>query len=337
MGAPIFSIGAPQALPASTNQKDASGNYISSVQLSTVDATQLQASDYTLQLDPGGSGSYLLTRQSDGLARLVNSGDVVDGMQITIGAPPPAATDRFLLQPVARAAANMNRVLDDPKGIAAASPLTASLSVNNTGTATIGSLQITSTSVDPTLSTQVSFTSATGDYSWQQTDSSGNVVGTGTGTWVAGQPIQLPQPNPTFSLNLNGAPASGDVFNVDPTQFPQSSNGNALAMAALRDETFVGRSMNGSGQYTGGVTTTDAYAGAMADVGVRVQSAQSVADISSSMAADAEQQRAGQSGVNLDEEAARLMQFQQSYQAAAKVLQVAQSIFDTLLQAAAGH
>jgi flagellar hook-associated protein 1 FlgK len=40
------------------------------------------------------------------------------------------------------------------------------------------------------------------------------------------------------------------------------------------------------------------------------------------------------SGVNLDEEAARLIQFQQSYQAAAKVLQVAQSLFDTLLNAA---
>ena len=38
------------------------------------------------------------------------------------------------------------------------------------------------------------------------------------------------------------------------------------------------------------------------------------------------------SGVNLDEEAARLLQFQQSYQAAAKYLQVAQSTFDTLLQ-----
>ena len=41
------------------------------------------------------------------------------------------------------------------------------------------------------------------------------------------------------------------------------------------------------------------------------------------------------SGVNLDEEAARLIQFQQSYQAAAKMLQVAQSLFDTLLQVTA--
>jgi flagellar hook-associated protein 1 FlgK len=49
----------------------------------------------------------------------------------------------------------------------------------------------------------------------------------------------------------------------------------------------------------------------------------------------AEAARAGVSGVNLDEEAARLIQFQQAYQAAAKVLQVAQSVFDTLLSVAA--
>jgi len=52
------------------------------------------------------------------------------------------------------------------------------------------------------------------------------------------------------------------------------------------------------------------------------------------VAAQAEQTRSGQDGVNLDEEAARLIQYQQSYQAAAKVLQVAQSLFDTLLQTA---
>jgi flagellar hook-associated protein 1 FlgK len=69
---------------------------------------------------------------------------------------------------------------------------------------------------------------------------------------------------------------------------------------------------------------------------VRVQSAKSAAGISSSVAATAESTRANKAGVNLDEEAARLIQFQQSYQAAAKMLQVAQSIFDTLLQTAGG-
>ena len=116
-------------------------------------------------------------------------------------------------------------------------------------------------------------------------------------------------------------PASGDAFTVAQTAHPEASNGNALALAALRDERLVG-----------GQTITDAYASTMAGIGVRVQGARSAADISQGVAAAAEAQRTSQTGVNLDEEAARLLQFQQSYQAAAKVLQVAQTLFDTLLQ-----
>jgi flagellar hook-associated protein 1 FlgK len=331
-GSALFNVGAPQALSASTNQKDASGNYISSVTLTTVDASQLQASDYTLQLDASGT-SYTLTRQSDGLTRTINSGDVVDGMRIDVGPPTPDPNDRFLLQPVARAANGMSRALDDPKGIAAASPVTASTAVTNTGTATVGSLAVTSSSIDPTLTASISFTSATGDYDWSLTDASGTVVSSGSATWTAGQPISLNG----FALNLNGVPANGDSFTVSQTQYPASNNGNALAMFNLANTPFVGRTLDGGGNPVGGMNPTDAYASAMSDVGVRVQSAQSIANISSSMASQAEQARAGESGVNLDEEAAKLIQYQQSYQAAAKVLQVAQSVFDTLLQTASGN
>jgi flagellar hook-associated protein 1 FlgK len=268
-------------------------------------------------------------RLSDGLTRTVNSGDVVDGMRIDVGPPTPSADDRFLLQPVARAS-QMTRVLDDPKGIAAASPVTGAVAVTNTGTGTIGALKVTSSSIDPTLTASISFTSGTGDYDWTLTDSSGTVVSSGSATWTAGQPISLNG----FALSLNGVPANGDVFTVSPTTNPASNNGNALAMFSLATTAFVGQTDDGSGNLSGGMTPTDAYAGAMADVGVRVQSAQAIANISSAMAAQAEQTRAGESGVNLDEEAARLMQYQQSYQAAAKVLQVAQSVFDTLLQTA---
>ena len=74
----------------------------------------------------------------------------------------------------------------------------------------------------------------------------------------------------------------------------------------------------------------------MADIGVRVQRGETTAEISDAVAGQNERARSAESGVNLDEEAARLIQFQQSYQAAAKMLQVAQSLFDTLLNAAGG-
>ena len=98
----------------------------------------------------------------------------------------------------------------------------------------------------------------------------------------------------------------------------------------LRDE----GSRNGS--WIGGLTANESYVASLADIGVRVQGGDSAAAISGALAQQAESARADQTGVNLDEEAARLMQFQQSYQAAAKVLQIAQSVFDTLLQTATG-
>ena len=325
-GAPIFSVGAPQALPANTNAKDASGNYAASVGLTVTDASQLQASDYELRADPSGTG-YQLTRLSDGLVRTIADGDVVDGMRIDIGATAPAATDRFLLQPVARAVNGMQVVLDDPRGIAAASPVTGTLGVANTGTASIASLRAVSTSIDPSLTANFSFTSDTGDYSWTLSDGT-----SGTGTWTAGQPISLNG----FELQLNGVPKNGDTVSVGKTLYPASNNGNALAMVGIRDESLVGRTLQASGTLTGGTTITDAYADAIADIGVRVQSAKSSASISAATAAQAEQARSAKSGVNLDEEAARLIQYQQGYQAAAKVLQIAQQVFDKLLEVAAG-
>jgi len=150
---------------------------------------------------------------------------------------------------------------------------------------------------------------------------------TGSGIWTPGQPLAIGE----FTLALTGVPAENDVFDVAPTEFPASSNGNAMALAALRDEALVGRRPDGSG----GETVTDAYASAMAGIGVRVQSATTAAEISASVQAAADKLRESKSGVNLDEEAARLIQFQQSYQAAAKVLQVAQQVFETLLSTAA--
>ena len=331
-GAPMFAVGAPQVQPNQSNARHPSGSFAAQVSLTVNDASQLQASDYELRADPSGvPGSWQLTRRSDGLVRTVVDGDSIDGFTINLGSPAPAVTDRFLLQPVGAAAAGMRRVLDDIRGIAAASPVTASAAAGNTGTASVAALTVVSAGIDPNRTAQISFTSAFGDYSWELRDRTSNaLLSSGTGSWTPGAPIALNG----FELQLNGVPADGDRFSVVKTAFPAANNGNALAMVGLRDRALVGQTPQTTGGLGGGQTFTDAYAFAMAGVGVRVQSADTAAQVSASVAAGAEQARASGSGVNLDEEAARLLQFQQSYQAAAKVLQVAQSIFDTLLDAA---
>lgn len=331
-GGPIFELGPPQVLPNSANQRDSTGNYVGQVTLSITDASQLLASEYELRADPAGTaGSWQLTRRSDGLVRTVASGDTVDGFRIDVATPLPASTDRFLLQPVSRAASEMQQVLNDPRGIAASSPLSASFGANNKGTATLGSLNMVSSSLNAEQTASITFTSDTGDYSWELRDRVSNtVLSSGTATWTAGNPIALNG----FELKLDGVPRNGDQINVSRTLYPSINNGNALAMVGLRDRELVGLGVQSNGQLGGGQTLSEAYAAVMSDIGVRVQGARVSADVSAQVASQAEQVRAAASGVNLDEEAARLLSFQQSYQAAAKVLQVAQSIFDTLLETA---
>lgn len=326
-GAPIFSLGAARVLPAQGNTAAATN----SVSIAISDPTQLQASDYELRADPATPGQYTLRRMTDGVTRTVVAGDTVDGFTIGVGIPAPGPNDRYLLQPVAMAAGSMKRVLDDPKGIAAASAVSATVGAANGGTATVGSLRTVSTALDPSLTAAINFTDNAGNYSWTLTDAGGTVVGTGTGSWSAGTPIALNG----FELSLNGVPRSGDTINVAATRFPEANNGNALALLDLRDEGLVGRQVLGGGAVVPGETITDAYARAMADVGVRVQGASAASKISTAVADNAQEVLTSKVGVNLDEEAARLIQYQQGYQAAAKVLQVAQTIFDTLLQAAA--
>ena len=144
-----------------------------------------------------------------------------------------------------------------------------------------------------------------------------------TASYTPGKPITIDG----WEITLNGAPKTGDTVTVGNAKDAQYGDwytrdaGNASALLALRDaKLFDGAAMS------------DGFASAMAQVGTRTQSAQFAAALSSSMAANLERDRSAVSGVNLDEEAARLIQYQQAYQASAKMLQIAQNIFDNLLQ-----
>jgi flagellar hook-associated protein 1 FlgK len=324
--AALFAIGAPQVIRDLNNQRDSAGALIGSVSIAVEDAAQLQASEYSLQETVPGSGSWQLLRLSDGRQTAVADGDLVDGIRITFGTPPPQNGDRFLLQPVSRAASGFAALLNDPLDLAAAAPLTATPNLANTGTAAVSSLRMTGTPLVANATTTIKFVSDSGNYTWALHGTGGVLLGSGSATWTPG--ATLPPAGVDingFSLLLTGVPRNSDVITVAPTLSGAvaSNNGNAKALLALRDAAL-----------TGGRTPTDAWSDALADIGVRVQSAETASTISQTVAQQTETQRADKSGVNLDEEAARLIQYQQSYQAAAKVLQVAQAVFQELIDAA---
>jgi len=323
-GVAMFDVGTPQVLPSVKNTSSLSNPPVS---MTVIDGRELQASDYSLVEDTASPGTYTLTRLNDNQTWNVVDGDRVDGFQINIGAA-VASGDKFLLRPVGNAATNMKRVLDKPTGIAAASPVTATVDPSNKGTATVGALKIVATPTTAYAPVDIVFTNANvaaGGEDYELRDSGGNVIG--TGTWTPGSPIAYNG----FELMLNGVPSDGDQMAVDPTQYPSGNNGNALSLLALRDEDIVGRINQGAGSTAPGATITNAYSQVIGSVGVRVQDAKTSATISSTLAANSLELLTNQTGVNLDEEAARLIQFQQGYQAAAKILQVAQTVFDTLI------
>lgn len=182
---------------------------------------------------------------------------------------------------------------------------------------------------------QITFTDDNGHYDLEYPP--GTAIA--SGQWVQGQPISYNG----FELSLNGVPKSGDQLSVLQTQYVGANNGNALALLDLRDEDIVGRVIADANQDglddnglapSRGANITDGYAQIIGSIGVRVQGAQTSANISQTIAANAKETLTARTGVNLDEEAARMIQYQQAYQAAAKVLQIAQSIFDTLLRTA---
>ncbi len=312
-GAPMFSFGAPLVRPASSNAA-AAGVFLAAVNLSITDPSLLKASEYLMQNDPANAGQYQLTRVSDGqVFSGLASGDVVDGFSINIGLPAPAAQDRFLLRPSSGAASAMGMAISQPQAIAAGAPLTAVAAVSTSGTASVASLAIVAAPGAAYLPLTLKFIDASGGY--ELVDASSTVLA--AGTWSAGSPIAYNG----FELSLQGQPAMGDSFSIAPTAFPGASNGNALAFDAMASRLLID-----------GQSFTDAYAQLLSEVGVRVQGAMMAADTSSAVAARASQALSSEVGVNIDEEAAKLMQYQQAYQAAAKMLQTAQTVLDTLLQ-----
>ncbi|WP_137894143.1 flagellar hook-associated protein FlgK [Ramlibacter sp. 2FC] len=320
-GAALLQTGLPRVLPAT-----GAGGNAGTAQLGAVisDASALTASDYEIKFD---GANYSMTRLGDGAAlgsfspAQLGAGVSLDGLALSLQSGAAQAGDSFLVQPVRLAAASMARTTSDPRDLAAASRVRVEAGAGNTGTLAVAALRVGADTPELENTVTLSFTgiNADGNYNF-------SVAGTVTGTVPT-----LVAPGGTISINgwelqINGRPQAGDTLEIRSNRDGKTlatDNGNALGLLALRDQALVA-----------GETLTDAYASTLASVGVRVQSADASASMSQAIAADAKASRDNLSGVNLDEEAARLIQFQQSYQAAAKVLQIAQTVFDTLLQAA---
>ena len=284
----------------------------------TAGAGALVASNYQISFTGANSGS--ITRLSDNTVTAFTSVPVlIDGLSVSVSAG-AVNGDSFLLRPFAAAASTIATAFASPRALAMSSPVAASAATTNTGTLAVDSLF--ARSVPAPAAVTLTFT---GPSSYTRSDTGATAY-----TFTPGTAIEFATTPPAttgWSLTLKGNALAGDRFTVgsmatvQPNANPKLNAGNGQAMMTLRDANL----------FDGG-PLTDGYAGLMAQVGVTVQGAIYSAEVSASIAANIEMDRAGVSGVNLDEEAAKLLQYQQAYQASAKMLQVAQGVFDSLLQ-----
>ena len=314
-GVNVFSSLSPTVIASSSNATSG-GAPAETVTATFNDTTQLQASDYRLQVV---SGQYILTRLSDGqqttLSSLPGTPATVDGITFSVSGTRTNG-DSFTIEPVRAAAGNLAVTIAQPQQLAAASPVQASIPSANTGTLSVSSLAVTGPTRNANLTdtVTVAFSSPT---NYTITDSTNGA--TASGTYTAGQPIAFNG----WSLTLLGAPKAGDSVNVAANVGGTGDNTNALALAQLQNSNLIDGASLGSG-----------YATVVSQVGTMTANAQADQQNQQSILTDAVNAQSSVSGVNLDEEASKLMQYQQQYQAAAKVIAIASTLFDQILSIA---
>jgi len=123
-----------------------------------------------------------------------------------------------------------------------------------------------------------------------------------------------------YDITLTGVVADQDAFYITGNQDGIHDNRNLLDIIALQD----GQLDKGGFQKI--------FSGLVSEIGADIQASKINADAANNLKDASLEAEAMYSGVNLDTEASKLIEFQQAYQASARILQTAREIFDTLLQ-----
>lgn len=338
------------ALAASQRSLAQAGNSAGSGNLSVYieDSSKLSTSDYEVTFS--SATGYSVRRLSDGadLGSYDLSDDpapVVDGFSLAMEAGTVAAGDKFTIIPTRTAAGSIGVVMTDASKLAFAAPLVATSSSGNYGTGSISSVALasgsaldiydaaanadTQASIQNAMPVKLVFDAASGSaQGYTLYDVQGNALGTGSivpgqsntvTVGIAANPPSVPSAF-EFELEISGAPAEGDSFTVAFNADSDSDNRNALALLDLQTASTIGKH-----------SITSTYSQLIETVGAKASQAALDASATSTILSQATTNRESVSGVNLDEEAANLIKFQQYYTAAAQVIKAAQQMFDTII------
>lgn len=283
----------------------------------------------------------------------------------------PSAGDRFVLEPTRRGAADLSVVLDQADQLAFAGPFKADAALQNKGTGSIGQPSVEMVLNPDSLpqanfvadDLSLDHLKAVGNISLRYDEASGSMVfntplpagvtitaipveGQAAPAGITGLPITPGQTNQlsyaievdiagvkqsfTIKQTISGRPQNNDQFTVGFNQNGVSDNRNALKLADLQNKPVVGVDANIKDVSTG-VSFTDGYGDMIERVGTLTAQARQDDVATGAILKQSTDNRNSLSAVNLDEEAANLIQFEQYYNASAQIIQVARSLFDTLI------
>lgn len=325
LGQDFFSYNDAQIFSSTTNTGTAT------VTSDVTDIGALTTSDYSLTYD---GANWTITSDkgtTSTVAEVLPTTTLVfEGLTLNVDGATAVAGDRFTIKPTLDGAESISVVLTDPRLIAAAAPIRASSSLSNLGTVNISAGTVTDSTalltppppavggVIPTVN--FTFTSPT-------SFTSNATVVTGGVTYAPAAAI--PYVNNMqidangWQVSLSGLPAANDQFDVQSNVGGTGDNRNALNLANLQNELIL----NG-----GTASFQDDYGTFVGFVGSQTQAANVSRDAQGLLLGQAVSRNASVVGVNLDEEAANLIRYQQAYQAAAQVISTVQTLFDTLIQ-----
>lgn len=303
--------------------------------------TKLTNSDYQLGYD---GANYTLTRLSDNvqwsnasLATLSTTVAGSEGFSLSLSSGAMLAGDSFLLKPVHDAARNLAvnvSVAADPRLVAAAMPIRTSAGAGNTGTGTVSAGQTVlgfSAASIGAAGVTMSYASASNTLSFAGALPAGTNIsvtaggvttvyppGAATITYVSGAQISFAG----VSFQISGNLDNGDTFSLARNTGAVSDGRNALALGKLQTQnTMSGKT----------ASYQSAYAQLVGDTGNKTREAEVTGQAQQSLLEQSELARDALSGVNLDEEAANLIRYQQAYQASAKMLDIGSKLFDVIL------
>ncbi len=337
-GADLFKqINSPDQVAARSNARPTNTNPDTRLDVLITDTSQLSTSDYEVLFS--SATEFSVRRVSDNQVSgpfVVGSDPApeLDGFSITInadGSNQLGAGDRFLLTPTRNAAGAMESVMKQPEELGFAAPAKIDASLGNRGNAKVTQPTLVGgpQPIDPAA--MQAFLPITFTYdeanSQMLLSSAGGPVDPATIAVTPGQSNQLDYEidGYQFSMTMTGTPLNEDRFDVSINE-GKSDNRNALILSNLQTDAVLGQA-NGATGYS----FADGYGDIVQRVATFTAQARSDSEASGAVLKQVQNNRDSVSAVNLDEEAANLIKFEQYYNASAQIIQIARSVFDTLI------